>query len=230
MDYLFRLSNMKNTLLVIYLLFIVILVTSIVMFVLLHGINPVLFLLTIFDLNSVIQISRAVNNSKDLNATDIAYIIINRPSSEFLFVALILFITAIFNQMIAIVAIIRRHLCLLVFTLVTNVFIFAVSVNFVRSNLFILLLILIISTIFYTIMLKQVKTNVHANEHSNHYSIIGNNTNHSASRMANNQNFSANPVETTVQMYSSGHVPSTPTDPKILAPIIYCPHYSESVC
>lgn len=217
---------MKNTLLVIYLLFILIMVTSIVLFVLLHGINPVLFLLTIFDLNSVIQISRAVNNPKDLNATDIAYIIVNRPSSEFLFAALILFITAIFNQMIAIVAIIRRHLCLLVFTLATNVLIFAVSVNFVRSNLFILLLIVIISTIFYTIMLKQIKTNIHANENSNHYSIIN-----TGSRMANNnQNFSANPVETTVQMYSSGHVPSTPTDPKILAPIIYCPHYSESVC
>lgn len=60
-----------------------------------------------------------------------------------------------------------------------------------------------------------------------------------------NQNYSGgiNPVDSS-PVYQSHHhhhhtqSPQTPlttttttaTDPKILAPIIYCPHYSESVC
>ena len=49
----FRLSCLKHTLLVVHLILVLILVVSIITSFILHGINPTLFLLTIFDLNSV---------------------------------------------------------------------------------------------------------------------------------------------------------------------------------
>lgn len=230
MEYLFKLSCVKNTLLVVYLVFILILVMSIITSVILHGINPTLFLLTIFDLNSVIQLSETLQNAKDTDGSSAAYIAINRPSSEFLFVALILYLTAIFNQMIAIVAIIRRHLCVLVFTLMVNLLIFCLSVTFVKTNLFLLLILVVLLTISYTIMLKQVKSEVHE---GNQYAVL--NHNHSQQAPVAHQarhapdHFGSSPATidaTAVHMYQ----PSTPNDPKILAPIIYCPHYTESVC
>ncbi|XP_046915444.2 uncharacterized protein LOC124496033 [Dermatophagoides farinae] len=262
---LFRLSSIKHTLLVVYLVFIMILVISIITSVVLHGINPIMFLLTVFDLNSVIQLSKTLINPPtshpvardNVTITEVAYIVINRPSGEFIFAALILYITAIFNQLIAIVSIIRRHLCVLVFTLITNVLIFCISVNFVKTNLFLLLMVVILLTILYTIMLKQIKTAVghhphHPHHHNqNHYSAISHNQNaqHQHQRRSPsstlNQNYSGgiNPVDSS-PVYQSHHhhhhtqSPQTPlttttttaTDPKILAPIIYCPHYSESVC
>ena len=220
----FRLSCLKNTLLVMHLIFILILVVSIITSFVLHGINPTLFLLTIFDLNSVIQLSETLQNSHD-TSNSVSYIAINSPSSQFLFAALTLYITAIFNQVIAIVAIIRHHLCVLVFTLITNLTIFCLSVTFVKTNLFLLLITLVLITISYTIMLKQVKGTVHIEDNVNHYSTI-----HSPrSRSPINYQQPAT-IDATMQMYQPNHTPSTPNDPKILAPIIYCPHYTESVC
>lgn len=211
-----------------YLIFILILVISIVTSVVLHGINPTLFLLTIFDLNSVIQLSDSVQNRKE-SPNSPAHIAINDPPAEFLFVALIIYIIAIFNQAIAIVSIVRRHLCALVFTLIINLVVFCVSINFVKTNLFVLLLMVVLFTIAYTIMLKHAKHHEHSVVHP--YSIINN----------HHQNYGGrNPVtidgaiyqqQQTTQATQPPSTPAaTPNDPKILAPIIYCPHYTESVC
>jgi hypothetical protein len=221
----YRLSCIKNILLIVHLIFVLILVTSIVTSFILHGINPTLFLLTIFDLNSVIQLSETLQNTKDA-ANTASYIAINSPSSEFLFAALTLYITAIFNQVIAIVSIIRRHLCLLVFTLTVNLTIFCLSVTFIKTNIFLLLITLCLITIAYTIMLKQAKGSVHIEEPGNQYSTVQ----IAHSRTPDNYNHHPATIDATVQMYQPSHTPSTPNDPKILAPIIYCPHYTESVC
>ncbi|XP_075678851.1 uncharacterized protein LOC142645723 [Dermatophagoides pteronyssinus] len=264
------LSSIKHTLLVVNLIFIMILVISIITSFVLHGLNPIMLLLTIFDLNSVIQLSKTLNNpttssstnypiSRDNTTTtvihtEIAYLIINRPSGEFIFTALILYITAIFNQLIAIISIIRQHLCLLVFTLITNLLIFAISIIFVKTNLFLLLMLIILLTIFYTTMLKQIKNRYgsidnHHHHHQNHYSAINHNSHHNQQRLSppsmnQQQNYSGgiNPVDSSPIYQSQNHHTQTPiittttptnnNDPKILAPIIYCPHnhYSESVC
>lgn len=267
-----------------------ILVITIITSVILHGINPVLFLMTIFDLNSIVQMSKVLNNPKQINTNEIAYITINRPSAEFLFIALILYITAIFNQVIAIVAILRKHLCVLVFTLIVNVLIFCLSITFIKTNLFLLLLMVIVLTIIYMIILKHKKSfhhhfnhqqqqpyqnqydeqqqyystiSHHQNHHnqspkqsshqtatlhrhstSSHQNVISasanNNTNtnndetNGKNSLQNNQALisSISTVDATpIQLYSTGHLPTaTSIDPKILAPIIYCPHYTESVC
>ncbi|KAJ6216602.1 hypothetical protein RDWZM_007759 [Blomia tropicalis] len=224
LELIWRITCIKHTLLVVHLIFILILVVCILTSFILHGINPTLFLLTIFDLNSVIQLSDTLQNTKD-SSTTAAFIAINSPSPEFLFVALTLYIAAIFNQIIAIIAILRRHLCALVFTLITNLTIFCMSVTFVKTNLFLLQILLVLLTITYTIMLKQVKGTVQIEEHGNNqYSTI-------QSRSPEN-NFHPATIEPTIQqMYQANHVQQhTPNDPKILAPIIYCPHYTESVC
>lgn len=226
MDYIIRLSCIKNTLLVVYLIFILILVLCIISSVALHGINPTLFLLTIFDLNTVIQLSESLQTPKEplLNVT---YIAIRNPSPRFLFIGLVVYLVTVFNQVIAIFCIFRRHNCMLVFTLITNVIIFCISINLVKTNLLLLLLIVVVLTIIYTLIFRQTKNNVHIQEPTmNHpYSIIN-----SHSRAP--EHYSRNPttIDAPVQMYQQGHNASNIGDPKILAPIIYCPHYTESVC
>lgn len=222
MDSVLRLSCLRNTLLLVHLLFIVTLVLVAITSFVLHGTNPTLFLLTIFDLNSVIQLSETLQNTHDADSSA-AYIAINSPSAEFLFVALTMYIVAIFNQLIAIGSIIRQHLCVLVFTLVVNLTVFCISVTFVRTNIFLLLTSLVLLSIAYVHGLKQVKGSVHV-EHGHQYATVQNS--HSRSPDA----FHPATIDATVQMYQPSHTLSAPNDPKILAPIIYCPHYTESVC
>lgn len=205
---------MKNTLLFLHLIFLLLLVLTIVLSFVLHGINPTLFLLTIFDLNSVIQLSETLQNTRDAKSSA-SYIAINSPSSEFLFTALTIYLVTIFNQVIALVAILRRHLCVLVFSLITNLTIFCLSVTFVKSNLFLVLLSLVLLSIAYVHALRQAKGMVHQ------YATVSN------SHRRSPENYHPATIDGNVQMYQP---PSTPNDPKILAPIIYCPHYTESVC
>lgn len=213
-----KLSCMKNTLLFLHLIFLLLLVLTILLSFLLHGINPTLFLLTIFDLNSVIQLSETLQNTRDAKSSA-SYIAINSPSSEFLFTALTIYLVCIFNQVIALVSILRRHLCVLVFSLVTNLAIFCLSVTFLKTNLFLVLLSLILLSIAYIHALRQVKSMVHQ------YATVSN------SHRRSPDNFHPSTIDGNVQMYQASHTPSTPNDPKILAPIIYCPHtFQESVC
>lgn len=241
MERTFKISYLKHALLVVHLLFVLTLVVSIATSVILHGINPTLFLLTIFDVNAVLQLSESLQNSRT-DPHSAAYIAINSPSPQFLFVALTLYITAIFNQVIAMVAILRHHLCLMVFNLLVNLLIFCLSVNFVKTNLFSLLVTLILATILYTIVVKDIKSEHHeammnlvgqqctndgnivhlattAGTASNNYHVV----HPSSSAMGGEQAGAASGQQIL-------HAPSTPQDPKILAPIIYCPHYTESVC
>ncbi len=213
-----RLSVMKYTLLFLHLIFILVLVAQVILSFIMHGINPTLFLLTIFDLNSVIQLSETLQNAHNANSSA-SYIVVNSPSSEFLFVALTFFIIIIFNQILAIIAVAIRRNCLafLVFSLIVNLSIFCLSVTFVKTNLFLILTSLVLLSIAYIHELKQVKGAVHQ------YATVSN------AQRRSPENYHPATIDN-VQMYPPSHTPSTPNDPKILAPIIYCPHYSESVC
>lgn len=246
-EFMCRMSCLRNTLLVVHLILVLILVISIVTSVMLHGINPTLFLLTIFDLNSVLRLSETMHNTS--NTTTTAYIAINSPSAQFLFASLTLYITAIFNQMISIVAILRHHLCILVFNLLVNLVILCLAINFIKTNLFLLLTTLILLSVAYAITLKQMKSHqVHEVGGNHNNNNIAAHTSIPSIRQPENyaivqhqpmiteqqqQQQQAQQQQTQQQLYQLGNTattPSTPNEPKILAPIIYCPHYTESVC
>ncbi|KAH9404667.1 hypothetical protein TYRP_000494, partial [Tyrophagus putrescentiae] len=141
-----RLSVMKYTLLFLHLIFILVLVAQVILSFIMHGINPTLFLLTIFDLNSVIQLSETLQNAHNANSSAS----------------------------------------------------------------------LVLLSIAYIHELKQVKGAVHQ------YATVSN------AQRRSPENYHPATIDN-VQMYPPSHTPSTPNDPKILAPIIYCPHYSETI-
>jgi hypothetical protein len=71
------------------------------------------------------------------------------------FIAIILFFAIIFNQVIALIGVIREKLCVIIITTVINVLIALLLINLIKTNLFLIQMFVILLSVVYIDYIKN---------------------------------------------------------------------------